>query len=143
MNLTPSAAVLVAATLMASTTLGADKAATLKITQKYLVVICRNTHPVTSGERQWSLGPGEEALVFTMRSAPREGTISAAPAAGMAAVTFTPEAGHRYEVEVRAPATTFSSRVWQRGEWTPVVRDRTSDRVVSGDPQWIDRGCQP
>jgi hypothetical protein len=102
-----------------------------------------NNAPVKSGDRQWSLPPTEQSFVFTMRNEPREGTSGAAVAAGNAVVKFTPEAGHRYEVEVRAPAMTFTSRVWQRGEWSPVIRDRTVDRVASSDPTWIETGCGP
>jgi len=37
---------------------------------------------------------------------------------------------------VRADSTAFSTRVWRSGEWTPVVRDRTTDRIVSSTPVW-------
>ena len=55
---------------------------------------------------------------------------------GTAIVAVHAEPGHRDEVEVRADATTFSTRVWPKGAWMPVVRDRTSERIVSGDPEW-------
>jgi hypothetical protein len=61
----------------------------------------------------------------------------------MALVTFTLEANHRYEVEVRAPVTSYSKRVWDPEQWTPVVRDRTVDRIVSGDPTWTTVPCRP
>lgn len=76
-----------------------------------------------------------------MQNDPRPGVTNAAP--GFAALTFTPEDGHRYEVEVNAPVMANSQRVWPRGEWTPVVRDRTSDRVVTGEPEWLESGCLP
>jgi hypothetical protein len=74
-----------------------------------------------------------------MRNAPRSGVPSAE--AGFAAVSFATEPGHRYEVEVRAPAASFSARVWTRGEWKPVVRDRTPDHIVSSDPEWPESPC--
>jgi hypothetical protein len=61
---------------------------------------------------------------------------------GVAVVAFTLEAGHKYEVEVRASPTAFSSRTWERGEWKPVVRDRTIDRIVSGEPRWSGSVCE-
>jgi hypothetical protein len=79
-----------------------------------------------------------------MRNQPRPGRAPAGDAdPGTAIVRFTPEPGHRYEVEVRADAAAFSARVWPKGHWTPVVRDRTTDRVVSGDPEWTAPPCTP
>ncbi len=79
-----------------------------------------------------------------MRNQPRPGMAPADGAdPGTAIVRFSPESGHRYEVEVRADATTFSTRVWPQGEWTPVVRDRTAERIVSSDPEWGAPPCQP
>jgi hypothetical protein len=52
------------------------------------------------------------------------------------------DAEHKYEVEIRAPATTFASRVWKNGDWKPVVRDRTVDRIVSSEPEWLAAGCE-
>ena len=72
----------------------------------------------------------------------RPGPAGPLPAAGTAEVTFTAEAGHRYEVEVRADAAAFSSRAWQAGEWIPVVRDRSTDRIVSDAARWVIR-CRP
>ena len=63
---------------------------------------------------------------------------------GFAAVTFALEEGHKYEIEVRAPAAAFSTRVWPKGDWEPVVRDRTSDKLVTGDPSWREsESCPP
>jgi hypothetical protein len=115
----------------------------VKVTQKYLVPVCRDGEPVKKGERRWRLTAGTHAFAFTMRNAPRPGIPEAGAAPGVAVVQFALEAGHRYEVEVRAPAMAFSARVWKRGDWTPVVRDRTADRIVSGEPQWRDSGCGP
>jgi len=118
----------------------------VKITQRYLEPVCVDGAPVKPGTRQWRLNAGEHSLVATMRNDPRPGAAphqqaDAEGAPGTAVVSFTLEAGHKYEVEVRASPTSFSSRAWTRGDWKPVVRDRTTDRVVSGDPQWIDSSC--
>lgn len=86
----------------------------------------------------------EARLAVTMRNQPRPGMAPAGDAdPGTAIVRFTPEPGHRYEVEVRADAASFSRRVWTTGAWAPVVRDRTTDRVVSGDPEWAAPPCTP
>jgi len=61
--------------------------------------------------------------------------------AGFATVKFTPEVGHKYEIEVRAPTMSFPRRAWDRGTWKPVVRDRTADRIISGEPEWSATGC--
>lgn len=60
---------------------------------------------------------------------------------GIAVIDFTPEPGHQYEIEVRGDAGMFARRVWPRGDWTAVVRDRTTDRIVSSAPRWIESGC--
>jgi hypothetical protein len=106
----------------------------LKVTRSDLVPQCLDGTPVPSGRRSWDLPAGESSLVFSMRSQPRHGEL--APDSGWAAITFTAEPGHRYEAEVRADSTAFSTRVFRNGEWTPVVRDRTTDRVVSSSPVW-------
>ena len=83
-------------------------------------------------------------MAFTMRNEPRSGgAATSAQSPGVAAVTFALEAGHDYEVEVRAEATTFSRRVWQAQQWTPAVRDRTTDRIVSSEPRWTGEECRP
>lgn len=119
----------------------------VRVTQRYLEPLCLNGASVKPGEREWTLGAGAHSLTFTMWNAPRrqaepEPGIDA-KTAGMATVSFTLETGHQYEVEVRAPAATFSLRVWERGDWSPVVRDRTADRIVSGDPTWDAASCPP
>jgi hypothetical protein len=112
----------------------APELARLKVTRSDLVPQCLDGKPVPSGTRSWDLPAGESSLVFSMRSQPRHGETP--PDSGWAAITFTAEPGHRYEAEVRADATAFSTRAFRSGEWTPVVRDRTTDRVVSSTPVW-------
>lgn len=112
----------------------AAPAGSLKVTQRHLVPVCRGAAPVPAGTRSWSTADAPLALTFTMRNQPRTGLASAD--SGYATVVFTPEAGHRYEVEVRAAPQTFSARVWAEGQWAPVVRDRTVDRIVSSEPVW-------
>ncbi len=114
----------------------------MKVTQKYLVPVCLNGRPVDSGERRWWLTPGSHSLAFTLRNAPRSAVADAEAVPGIAVVRFMLDAEHRYEVEIRAPATTFTSRVWKSGEWKPVVRDRTADRLVSSEPDWLVAGCE-
>jgi hypothetical protein len=46
-------------------------------------------------------------------------------------------------VEVRAEQEAYYTRTWRAGEWQPVVRDRTTDRVVSDQARWVEAGCQP
>ncbi len=114
--------------------------AALKITNSHLVASCFEGRPIAARERAWTV-TAPVSLTLTMRNEPREGVENAA--AGLAAISFTPEDGHQYEIEVRASAMANSLRVWPRGEWTPVVRDRTTDRVVSSEPQWVEPGCRP
>jgi hypothetical protein len=117
--------------------------AEVKVKQRYLEPVCLDGKPVRPGERQWELSGGAHSLSFTMRNDPRQGAEpDPKQAPGVAELSFTVEAGHKYEVEVRGPTTAFSTRVWERGEWKPVVRDRTADRVISGEPEWRDSGCQ-
>lgn len=112
----------------------------LRVTQRALVVQCLNGLAVSPRTRSWTV-TAPVTLALTMRNQPRPGIASTD--AGTAIVRFTPEPGHRYEVEVRAAATRFAVRVWPQGEWTPVVRDRTSDSVVSGEPEWAAPPCTP
>jgi hypothetical protein len=114
---------------------------TLKVTQRALVPVCLNGSPVPQGTRSWTVDPSPQSLVATMRNEPRPGNAGTPP--GFALVTFTPEAGHVYEIEVRAEPSSFSTRVWRRGDWKPVVRDRTTDRIVSDEPRWVEGGCTP
>ena len=115
----------------------------VRVTQKYLVPVCLDERPVDSGERSWRLAAGSHSFAFTMRNEPRNTVTDSEDVPGMAVVRFVLEAEHKYEVEIRAPATTFSSRVWKSGEWKPVVRDRTADRIVSSEPEWPSSGCEP
>jgi hypothetical protein len=115
----------------------------LKVTQKSLQPLCLDGVPVKAGERRWRLGLQEHSLAFTMRNQPRPGAPGSEMMPGIAVIAFTPEAGHAYEVEIRAPAATYGRRAWERGEWKPVVRDRTADRIVSSEPEWRDSPCPP
>jgi hypothetical protein len=112
----------------------APPAGSLTVTHRHLVPVCRDGLPVAAGTRSWPTAEAPITLTFTMRNQPRPGIANASP--GHATVTFTPEPGHRYEVEVRSATQAFSTRVWPEGQWAPVVRDRTTDRVVSGEPSW-------
>ena len=109
--------------------------ARLAITQPALIVQCFNGTAVAPRTRSWTV-TAPVALALTMRNDPRPGMTPGDIDPGTATVSFTPEAGHRYEVEVRADAMRFSTRVWPRGQWTPVVRDRSTDAIVSGSPEW-------
>jgi len=120
-----------------------QKPAELKLTQTYLVARCLDGVSVKSGQRSWKLSAAEHTMAFTMRNTPRKGTVATPASAGTAVITFTIDAGHKYEVESHAGSTTFSSRVWERGAWAPVVRDRTADRVIKTVPVWTDGNCQP
>jgi hypothetical protein len=128
-----------AASVLASTSVAAEQPAPLvqvRVTQKDLLPCCLDGVPTRPDARSWRLAVGAHTLAFSMRSKTRH----ASP--GVALVSFALEAGHKYEVEVRASPMAFSSRVWQRGEWKPVVRDRTLDRIVSGEAKWRDSGCE-
>jgi hypothetical protein len=115
--------------------------AQVKVTQKHLVPLCLDGAPIAQGERSWRLDAREHSLAFSMRNDPRPGA-AAGEQPGVARVRFTPEPGHRYEVEVRAPTLSFSQRSWKEREWQPVVRDRTDDRLVSSDPEWTQPECR-
>ena len=104
---------------------------TVAITHSHLVGLCLNGQSL-KGDRKWTSETREQSITLTMRNEPRPSIATATP--GIAVVSFKPEAGHRYEIEVRAEPDGFSTRVWSRGEWRPVVRDRTTDRIVSSDP---------
>ena len=117
----------------------AAPAGSLKVTQRHLVAVCLDAAPVQAGTQSWRTGDAPMALTFTMRNQPRAGTEDVP--AGYATVTFSPEVGHRYEIEVRSAPQAFSRRVWPEGAWTPVVRDRTDDRLVSGEPVWGPPPC--
>jgi hypothetical protein len=133
--LTTITALLAAAALLQPATV---PTAEVKVTQRALRVQCVNGR-APGHARAWRFDPGPVTLAFTMANNPRPGIASARP--GTAVVTFTPEAGHRYEVEVRAPARSYSERVWTEGDWAPVVRDRTTDAIVSAAPTWTETPC--
>jgi hypothetical protein len=109
--------------------------AEVKITQKHLVAVCLDGAAVNTRERKWRLEVRPHAVSFTMGKDTGR--------AGYATVRFTPEDGHKYDIEVRAPAMSFSQRAWDRGDWKPVVRDRTANQIVSGEPEWSDSVCPP
>ena len=139
--------IVVVAMLAAWTTPGARAqpapTARVKVTQSHLTPTCLDGKP-TGDKRTWTLATGDHTMAFTMRNEPRSGGAApSAESAGVATVTFGLEAGHDYEVEVRAEAMTFSRRVWQSQQWTPVVRDRTTDRIVSSEPRWAGEECRP
>lgn len=114
------------------------RAADLRITNSNLLATCFGGTPVSDGKRRWSV-TDTVSMTFTMRNQPRPGVDNHDP--GIAVVSFTPVADHKYDIEVRGDASAYSTRVWTKGEWRPVVRDRTTDRIVSSDPKWIDTGC--
>lgn len=113
----------------------------IRVTHPRLVAECLGTSAVPETVRSWRATGAPVSLTFTMRNEPRPG-IASAPA-GHATVTFTPVADHRYEIEVRAEATAFARRVWTEGAWRPVVRDRTTDTIVSDAPTWGAVPCAP
>jgi len=111
--------------------------ADLRVSHSHLIATCFNGKPI-DGKRHWRV-TGPVSITATMRNEPRAGVGNAAP--GIAVIDFTPEPGHKYEIEVRGAAMMFSRRVWPRGDWRAVVRDRTTDRIVSSEPRWIESGC--
>ena len=111
--------------------------ARVRVTHRDLIPTCLNAAAVAPGKRSWNLEPGRFSMVLTMKRNERAGPASP----GLASISFDVEVGHRYEIEVRATTEAFSSRVWRRGEWTPVVRDRTTERIVSAAPEWIEGPC--
>ena len=115
------------------------RSASLKITNSHVVATCFDGKPVAASVRSWDVS-APVSLTFTMRNEPRPGIQAAPP--GLAMISFTPEDGHKYEVEVQAVAMANSQRVWPKGKWSPVVRDRTTDRTVSSEPKWLESGCQ-
>jgi hypothetical protein len=108
--------------------------AEVNITQKLLVPGCVDGTPMQPYQRRWRLELRPHTASFTMGGD--------AGQAGFATVRFTLEANHKYEVEVRTDdAMAFARRLFKRGAWKPVVRDRTADRIVSGEPEWSDAAC--
>ena len=113
--------------------------ANVTITQRALLPLCVNSSPA-GDRRQWTVAPGDvTTLTLTMNNRPRPGTKNEAP--GFATISFGTEYGHEYEIEIRAEPSTYSRRVWSAQEWTPVVRDRTTDRIVSSAPVWGGGKC--
>lgn len=120
---------------VATLPLHAQRSADVRVSNSSLQVACVDGKAST--QRKWDLPQREVTLSFTMRNRPRPGVENAQ--AGFAGITFTPEPGHEYEIEVRAEPQTYSTRVWPKGEWRPVVRDRTTNQIVSNDPKWTDQ----
>jgi hypothetical protein len=118
-------------------------AAKIKITQSHLTPACLDGEPA-GGKRAWTLATGAHTMAFTMRNEPRSGVVvPSTESPGVATVSFALEAGHEYEVEIRADPATYSRRVWPPQQWTPVVRDRTTERIVSTEPRWTAEECLP
>lgn len=122
---------------LASLPQSAGSAADVRISHRNLAATCVAGSP-GGHQRKWRIA-APTAFILTMRNDPRPGVSNQDP--GAALVTFTPEPGHRYEIEVRADPMTFSTRVWKAGEWTPVVRDRATGQIVSSEPRWVAAGC--
>ena len=114
-----------------------QQTADVRVTNSHLQTACVDGK--ASERRKWDLAQRETTMVFTMRNQPRPGMSGAE--AGFAAITFTPEPGHSYEIEVRSDPMMYSTRVWPKGEWRPVVRDRTTDQIVSSAPLWVGAAC--
>ena len=108
-----------------------DPGARLKVTHRDLVPECLDGVLVAAGRRSWTLPPGRHSMTLTMRRDVRNSGVPDAGEPGRVALAFDAHTGHRYEVEVRADAEAFSSRRWKAGSWTPVVRDRTVEGIVS------------
>lgn len=131
-----------AALLMSACSLAQAFAAqdgSLKVTHGALVPVCIGDAPVKAGQRSWPTSAAPVTMTFTMKNHPRPGVANHGP--GFATVTFTPVVGHTYEAEVRAAPSTFSTRVWPEGQWAPVVRDRTTDEIVTAPPTWGTPSC--
>jgi hypothetical protein len=127
-------AFLVLALVAAAANVTGASEAKVTITQRALLPLCVNASPA-GDRRQWNVAPGEvTTLALTMNNRPRPGVKGEAP--GVATISFVSENGHQYEIEIRADPSTYSRRVWPAEEWTPVVRDRTTDRIVSSAPVW-------
>jgi hypothetical protein len=117
-----------------------DQAVTVRVTHGALVPLCLDSADVAHRARKWKLAPGEHTLTLTTHNQPRAGIAS--PDAGIGRIHVTLVAGHKYDVELRAVAGAYSTRAWKKAEWSPVVRDRTTDAVVSDAVEWIDAGCR-
>ena len=115
----------------------APRTADVRVSNSHLQTACVNGEP--SDQRKWDLPPRAVAMTFTMKNQPRPGRTSAD--AGWASIEFTPETGHTYEIEVRSEPIRYSDRVWPKGEWRPVVRDRMTDQIISSAPRWVESAC--
>lgn len=111
-----------------------QQTADVRVSNSYLQTTCVDAK--ASAERKWDLPKRDVSMTFTMKNQPRPGRPDAE--AGLASIAFTPEPGHVYEIEVRSDPQMYSTRVWPKGEWKPVVRDRTTNQIISGEPQWSD-----
>ena len=111
----------------------AQPTADVRVSNSHLQTVCVDGK--ASDQRTWDLPQRETTMTFTMRNQPRSGRPGGE--AGFAVIAFTPERGHTYEIEVRSDPLMYSTRVWPKGEWRPVVRDRTTNQIVSGDPKWL------
>lgn len=141
--MTPMTTTLALLLMMPAPLAAQPDSARLAITQPALIAQCFNGTAVAPRTRSWTV-TAPVVLALTMRNEPRPGMAPAGVGdPGTATISFTPEPGHRYEVEVRADAMRFSTRVWPKGQWTPVIRDRTTDTIVSGSPDWNEPTCQP
>jgi hypothetical protein len=108
--------------------------AEVDVKQKLLVPGCLDGTPLKPYQRRWRLELRPHTASFTMGSDPRQ--------AGFATVRFTPVGNHKYEIEVRTEdSMAFARRIFKRGTWKPVVRDRTTNRIVSSEPEWSDVAC--
>jgi hypothetical protein len=123
---------------IAGPTQRAAGSAKVTISNRHLVATCISGQ-AAGKQREWHLST-TTVMAFTMKNEPRPGIENHAP--GFATIEFTPEPGHQYEIEVRGDAAAYSTRVWTKGDWKPVVRDRTTDRIVSSEPVWIETGCR-
>ena len=110
----------------------------VRVTNTHLVVACVAGNATDGKQRSWHVDQ-PTSFVFTTRNEPRPGVGNGQP--GRAMISFTPVAGHSYEIELRADTDASAKRVWSQREWTPVVRDRTADKVVSDEPRWVEKGC--
>ena len=117
-----------------------DGAIRVRVTQRYLVARCFNGNAVDPGTRKWDVAPGVVTLAFSMRSdspAPAVRCPTPAPPRSASKPKRATATKWRY---APTPAT-FSSRVWRANEWIPVVRDRTTERIVSDAARWSEAGC--
>ena len=130
------AALMLSSLLLSGLLLEASQLADVRISNTHLQIACLDARPVEAGRRKWDLPERAVSMTFTMRNRPRAGRTGAA--AGFASIDFTPQPGHVYEIEVRSDPMRYSERVWPKGEWRAVVRDRTTDQIISGEPQWSD-----